>query len=81
MASHTPSDKKSDPAETTPDHNSDGYGKGEIAYIDAAETTLESFSHLDEKKILRKVCWRCRSSRSLFCLALVLTSSPRWIFD
>lgn len=62
MASPTPPDTDN---EKKPDHvggeleQYSGNRRAEVAHIDALatapETTLESFAHLDEKKILRKV--------------------------
>lgn len=62
MASPTPPDtdneKKPDSVGGEAEHYSSNRG-AEVAHIDALatapETTLESFAHLDEKKILRKV--------------------------
>ena len=56
--SSTPPNEKAEvfQAETAPNH---GHVKGQVGRIGAMATapgtTLESFSHLDEKKILRKV--------------------------
>lgn len=56
--SSTPPNEKAEvfQAETAPNH---GHIKGQVGRIGAMATapgtTLESFSHLDEKKILRKV--------------------------
>ena len=57
-SSSTPPNEKAEvfQAETAPNH---GHVKGQVGRIGAMATapgtTLESFSHLDEKKILRKV--------------------------
>ena len=61
MASYTtPPNEKADFVEAEMGNSSDHPRKGEVDHIDALATapgtTLGSFSHLDEKKILRKVC-------------------------
>ena len=73
MPLHAASDEKSDPVEPELGRSSESHGKGEIAHIDAlataANTTLESFSHLDEKKVLRKVCHPSQMQISMLALA------------
>lgn len=59
MASyHTPPNEKAEVVETERAPNG-AHGRGQVDRIDAMATapgtTLDSFSHLDEKKILRKV--------------------------
>ncbi|EEU41890.1 uncharacterized protein NECHADRAFT_64202 [Fusarium vanettenii 77-13-4] len=59
MASYTPPNEKADFVEAEMGNSSDHPRKGEVDHIDALTTapgtTLGSFSHLDEKKILRKM--------------------------
>ena len=59
MASPAPPEKNLGLAESDLDSGPENNRRAEIAHIDAMatapETTLESFAHLDEKKILRKV--------------------------
>ncbi|KAK7413573.1 hypothetical protein QQX98_007582 [Neonectria punicea] len=58
MSSYAPPVEKADVVEAELGNASDRSGQGQIVHVDgltAPGTTLESFSHLDEKKILRKV--------------------------
>ncbi|KAJ3521096.1 hypothetical protein NM208_g13450 [Fusarium decemcellulare] len=58
MASYTPPNEKADFVEAEMGNSSDHHQRGEVDRIDALATapgtTLDSFSHLDEKKILHK---------------------------
>lgn len=59
MAHYSPSTEKAQVMEAEMANTSDRSGKAEIDDFNGiravSSTTLESFSHLDEKKILRKV--------------------------
>jgi hypothetical protein len=60
MASYTPPNEKADMVEAEMGNTSGTDRLGEVEHIKglatAPGTTRDSFSHLDEKKILRKVC-------------------------
>ncbi|PKS06826.1 hypothetical protein jhhlp_006902 [Lomentospora prolificans] len=59
MASYTPPEKRPGSFESNPDRSSENIESGEVLHVNtlatAPGTTLESFAHLDEKKILRKM--------------------------
>jgi hypothetical protein len=82
MASYTPPNEKADFVEAEMGNSSGHPRKGEVDHIGALATapgtTLDSFSHLDEKKILRKVCLysRIKHQAANFCVQMDMRLIP-----